>query len=159
MTVTNNMKRREYNEVYGYLSKDVINSLPEMTRRKMFLEYITSDPTATGWFITRTVVAALGDKFINYMIERIIEVLQEDGEEITKDSVLDSLATMMECFAKDANSLMEYVRTYREEVLGLDDTQVEEIPEDIVDDMIGKTKKDSKPTPKREKNGRFTKKN
>ena len=151
------MKRREYNEVYGYLSKDVINSLPEMTRRKMFLEYITSDPTATGWFITRTVVAALGDRFINYMIERLVEVLHQDGEEITRDSILDGLATMMECFAKDANSLMEYVRTYREEVLGLDDTVVEEIPEDIVDDMLGK--KTSKSIPKRDKNGRFIKKN
>ena len=151
------MKRREYNEVYGYLPKDVINSLPEMTRRKMFLEYITSDPTATGWFITRTVVAALGDKFINYMIEGVIEVLHQDGKEITKDSVLNCLAILLECFAKDANSLMEYVKIYREDVLGLDDTQVEEIPEDIVDDMISKTKKDSKPTPKRDKNGRFIK--
>jgi len=151
------MKRREYNEVYGYLPKDVINSLPEMTRRKMFLEYITSDPTATGWFITRTVVAALGDKFINYMIEGVIEVLHQDGKEITKDSVLNCLAILLECFAKDANSLMEYVKIYREDVLGLDDTQVEEIPEDIVDDMISKTKKDSKTTPKRDKNGRFIK--
>jgi hypothetical protein len=91
------------------------------------------------------------------MIERIIEVLREDGEEITKDSILDGLATMLECFAKDANSLMEYVRTYREEVLGLDDTQVEEIPEEMVEGMISKTKKDSKSTPKRDKNGRFIK--
>ena len=159
MTITSDMKRREYNEVYGYLSKDVINSLPEMTRRKMFLEYITSDPTATGWFITRTVVTALGDRFINYMIERIIEVLWEDGEDVTKDSVLDGLATLMECFAKDANSLMEYVRTYREEVLGLDDTQVEEIPEEMVEGMMNKTKSSPKSSPKRDKNGRFTKKN
>lgn len=120
------MKRREYHEIYGYLPEDIINKLSENDRRRLFIEFVLRKPTPTGWFITRTVIASLGDKFINYMIGNIVSALEEEDEEVTKDAILEDLQTLLEAFAADSNYLQEYVRYYREEVLGLSDDESDE---------------------------------
>lgn len=138
------MKRREYHEIYGFLPDDIINKISEVDHCRLFVEYVLRKPTSTGWFIARTVVAALGDKFIDYMLQGIIESLQEDDIPITKDVLVDNLATMMERFASDSNSMAEYVRIYREEVLG------------ISDDDFSEEEENSR-KPKRDAKGRFVK--
>ena len=120
------MKRREYHEIYGFLPEDIINKISEVDRRRLFIEYVLRKPTSTGWFITRTIVSALGDRFINYMMGNIVMSLEDEGIPITKDVLVDELQTLMESFATDSNTLEEYVRRYRETVLGIKDDDFSE---------------------------------
>ena len=120
------MKRREYHEIYGFLPEDIINKISEVDRHRLFIEYVLRKPTSTGWFITRTIVAALGDRFINYMLSNIVMSLEDEGIPITKDVLVDELQTLMESFATDSNILEEHVRSYREIVLGIQDDDFSE---------------------------------
>ena len=111
------MKRREYHEIYGFLPEEIINKISEVDRCRLFTEWVFRKPTSTGWFITRAVVAALGDEFINYMLRGIVEVLDRDGEEITKEVLVEELTNMLETFASDSNVLEEYVSHHTISVL------------------------------------------
>jgi hypothetical protein len=142
--------KEQYHEVYGWMPTEIINHLPSEDRQKMFLNWILKKPTSTGWFITRTVVASLGDKFITYMVDGIIRALEENDEPVTKDVLIDELTSLMESFSTDANILADYVREYREEVLGLDDDYYEDEKEEGRD-IVSRSK-----TFKRDSQGRFT---
>jgi len=146
------MKRREYHEIYGYLPEDIINKLSENDRRRLFIEFVLRKPTPTGWFIARTVITSLGDRFINYMVENIIQGLEEENEEVTKDAIVEDLQTLMEAFASDSNYLQEYVHYYREEVLGVSDEESDE--GDHVEEIL---KEKTCNGPKRDAKGRFIK--
>lgn len=151
------MKRREYHEIYGYLPEDIINKISEVDRRRLFIEYVLRKPTSTGWFITRTIVAALGDRFINYMLSNIVMSLEEEGIQITKDVLVDELQTLMESFATDSNTLEECVRNYREIVLGIQD---DDFSEDDQEQIQAKELLDDKKSCnglKRDAKGRFIK--
>lgn len=151
------MKRQEYHEVYGFMPEDIINRLSEDDRRKMFIGYMLRIATSTGWFITRAVIAALGDRFINYMLGNIVQALDEDGTPVTKEILVDNMTTQLEAFASDTNTLMEYVRFYREEVLGISDYNFsEEESVEQVKEVMGKDAVTPK-TPKRDAKGRFIK--
>ena len=142
--------REEYNEVYGYLPQEIINKLSEVDRTKLFFRWLKRKPTDTGWFIARTVIEAMGEEFITYMIN-IIESLQEDGGLTpTKETVAESLSILMETFATDTNILYEYIHTYRTEVLRLDEETLDEDPQPD-------TKTEEKKSPKRDAKGRFIK--
>ena len=144
--------REEYNEVYGYLPQEIINKLSEVDRTKLFFRWLKRKPTATGWFIARTVIEAMGEEFITYMINGIIESLQEDGGLTpTKETVVESLSILMETFATDSNILNDYIHTYRTEVLGLDEETLDEDPQPET-----KTE-EKKASPKRDAKGRFIK--
>jgi hypothetical protein len=151
------MKRREYHEIYGFLPEDIINKISEVDRHRLFIEYVLRKPTSTGWFITRTIVAALGDRFINYMLGNIVMSLEDEGIQITKDVLVDELQALMESFATDSNTLEEYVRNYRETVLGIKDDDSsdddQELPraKEILDD------KKPNNLPERDARGRFIK--
>ena len=153
------MKRREYHEIYGFLPEEIINKISEVDRCRLFTEWVFRKPTSTGWFITRAVVAALGDEFINYMLRGIVEVLDRDGETITKEALVGELTNMMETFASDSNILEEYVRTYREEELGLsDDDFSDDDPTEKVKEVLGEdTPKKTCNVPERDAKGRFVK--
>ena len=146
------MKRREYHEIYGYLPEDIINKLSENDRRRLFIEYVLRKPTSTGWFITRTVIASLGDRFINYMMENIVKALEEEGEEVTRDAIVEDLQALLEDFATDSNYLQEYIRYYRKEVLGLGDDESDE--GDHAEDIL---KEKTCNGQKRDAKGRFVK--
>ena len=141
-------ERREYNEVYGWMPDDIINKLPEIDRRRMFLECMLRKPTATGWFITRTVVAAMGEEFLDYVISSIEEGLKEDETPVTKEELKENLSILFKSFSADSNVLCEYIRRYRVEVLGMDDSEAD--PEE---EMVSESK-----LPKRDSKGRFIKK-
>lgn len=144
------MKRQEYHEIYGFLPDYIVDKLTEFDKHRLFIEWLKRKPTSTGWFITRSVVTALGDGFVNYILKGIMSDLVEEGTPVTKEVLVEELSTMMEHFASDSNSLEEYVRLYRTEVLGLDDY-------DFSEEVEEKEKESNLPKQQRDSNGRFVK--
>ena len=106
---------RQYHEIYGFMPSDVINRLSQSDRNKMFLEWLSREPTPTGWFFTKTIVAALGENFINYLFENVYEGIISDGTEMTRENLLGAVKDLMNAFASDINILYEYVELYQEE--------------------------------------------
>ena len=106
---------RQYHEVYGFMPKDVINRLSQFDRNKMFINWLLREPTPTGWFFTKTIVAALGEDFINYLFEKVDEGMNSDGTEVTREGLLEGVKDLMNAFASDINILYEYVELYQEE--------------------------------------------
>lgn len=106
---------RQYHEIYGFMPSDVINRLSPSDRNKMFLEWLSREPTPTGWFFTKTVIAALGEDFINYLFESVYKGIISDGTEVTRENLLEAVKDLMNAFASDINILYEYVELYQEE--------------------------------------------
>ena len=106
---------RQYHEIYGFMPKDVISRLSQSDRNEMIIEWLSREPTPTGWFFTKTVIAALGEDFINYLFEKVDEGINSDGEEVTRESLLEGVKDLMNAFASDINILYEYVELYQEE--------------------------------------------
>lgn len=106
---------RQYHEIYGFMPKDVINRLSQSDRNEMIIEWLSREPTPTGWFFTKTVIAALGDDFINYLFEKVDEGINSDGTEVTREGLLEGVKDLMNAFASDINILYEYVELYQEE--------------------------------------------
>ena len=106
---------RQYHVIYGFMPKDVISRLSQSDRNKMFIEWLSREPTPTGWFFTKTVTAALGEDFINYLFEKVDEGIRSDGTEVTREGLLEGVKDLMNAFASDINILYEYVELYQEE--------------------------------------------
>ena len=106
---------RQYHEIYGFMPKDVISRLSQSDRNEMIIEWLSREPTPTGWFFTKTVIAALGEDFINYLFEKVDEGMNSDGEKVTRESLLEGVKDLMNAFASDINILYEYVELYQEE--------------------------------------------
>ena len=134
---------RQYHQIYGFMPKDVINRLSQFDRNKMFINWLLREPTPTGWFFTKTIVAALGEDFINYLFEKVDDGMNSDGTEVTKESLLEAVKELMNSFASDINILYEYVELY-----------YEEYPEKLNQETISSTV----PQPKDPKAGRYMKK-
>lgn len=144
------MKRQEYHEIYGFLPNYIVDRFTEFDKRRLFIEWLMRKPTATGWFITRSIVTALGDGFVEYILKGIASDLVDDGIPVTKETLVEEFSTMMEHFASDSNYLEEYVRLYRTEVLGMDDYDFSEEAEE-------KEKESNLPKQPRDSKGRFVK--
>ena len=106
---------RQYHEIYGFMPKDVINRLSQSDKNEMIIEWLSREPTPTGWFFTKTVIAALGEDFINYLFEKVDEGINSDGTEVTREGLLEGVKDLMNAFASDINILYEYVELYQEE--------------------------------------------
>ena len=106
---------RQYHEIYGFMPKDVINRLSQSDRNEMIIEWLSREPTPTGWFFTKTVIATLGEDFINYLFEKVDEGMNSDGTEVTREGLLEGVKDLMNAFASDINILYEYVELYQEE--------------------------------------------
>ena len=106
---------RQYHEIYGFMPKDVISRLSQSDRNEMIIEWLSREPTPTGWFFTKTIVAALGEDFINYLFEKVDEGMNSDGTEVTREGLLEGVKDLMNAFASDINILYEYVELYQEE--------------------------------------------
>ena len=106
---------RQYHEIYGFMPKDVINRLSQSDRNEMIIEWLSREPTPTGWFFTKTVIAALGEDFINYLFEKVDEGINSDETEVTREGLLEGVKDLMNAFASDINILYEYVELYQEE--------------------------------------------
>ena len=134
---------RQYHEIYGFMPSDVINRLSQFDRNKMFINWLLREPTPTGWFFTKTIVAALGENFINYLFENVYEGIISDGTEVTRENLLGAVKELMNSFASDINILYEYVELY-----------YEEYPEKLNQETASSTV----PQPRDPKTGRFMKK-
>ena len=106
---------RQYHEIYGFMPKDVISRLSQSDKNEMIIEWLSREPTPTGWFFTKTVIAALGEDFINYLFEKVDEGINSDGTEVTREGLLEGVKDLMNAFASDINILYEYVDLYQEE--------------------------------------------
>ena len=106
---------RQYHEIYGFMPKSVIDRLSQSDKNEMIIEWLSREPTPTGWFSTKTIAAALGEDFINYLFEKVDEGMNSDGTEVTKENLLEAVKDMMNVFASDINTLYEYVELYQEE--------------------------------------------
>lgn len=106
---------RQYHEIYGFMPKSVIDRLSQSDKNEMIIEWLSREPTPTGWFFTKTIVAALGEDFINYLFEKVDEGMNSDGTEVTRESLLEGVKDLMNAFASDINILYEYVELYQEE--------------------------------------------
>lgn len=106
---------RQYHEIYGFMPKDVISRLSQSDKNEMIIEWLSREPTPTGWFFTKTVIAALGEDFINYLFEKVDEGMNSDGTEVTREGLLEGVKDLMDAFASDINILYEYVELYQEE--------------------------------------------
>ena len=106
---------RQYHEIYGFMPKDVINRLSQSDKNEMIIEWLSREPTPTGWFFTKTVIATLGEDFINYLFEKVDEGINSDGTEVTREGLLEGVKDLMNAFASDINILYEYVELYQEE--------------------------------------------
>ena len=134
---------RQYHEIYGFMPKDVISRLSQSDRNEMIIEWLSREPTPTGWFFTKTVIAALGEDFINYLFEKVDEGINSDGTEVTREGLLEAVKDLMNAFASDINILYEYVELYQEEY-----------PEKLNQETVSSTV----PQPRDPKTGRFMKK-
>ena len=134
---------RQYHEIYGFMPKDVISRLSQSDKNEMIIEWLSREPTPTGWFFTKTIVAALGEDFINYLFEKVDDGMNSDGTEVTKESLLEAVKELMNSFASDINILYEYVELY-----------YEEHPEKLNQETASSTV----PQPRDPKTGRFMKK-
>ena len=106
---------RQYHEIYGFMPKDVISRLSQSDRNEMIIEWLSREPTPTGWFFTKTIVAALGEDFINYLFEKVVDGMNSDETEVTREGLLEAVKDLMNAFASDINILYEYVELYYEE--------------------------------------------
>lgn len=106
---------RQYHEIYGFMPKDVISRLSQSDKNEMIIEWLSREPTPTGWFFTKTVIATLGEDFINYLFEKVDEGMNSDGTEVTREGLLEGVKDLMNAFASDINILYEYVELYQEE--------------------------------------------
>ena len=134
---------RQYHEIYGFMPKDVISRLSQSDKNEMIIEWLSREPTPTGWFFTKTVIAALGEDFINYLFEKVDEGMNSDGTEVTREGLLEGVKDLMNAFASDINILYEYVELYQEEY-----------PEKLNQETVPSTV----PQPRNPKTGRFMKK-
>lgn len=134
---------RQYHEVYGFMPENVINKLSQLDRDKMFLEWLSREPTPTGWFFTKTIVTTLGEDFINYLFEKVVDGMNSDETEVTREGLLEAVKDLMHAFASDINILYEYVELYQEEY-----------PEKLNQGTVSSTV----PQPRDPKTGRFMKK-
>ena len=106
---------RQYHEIYGFMPKSVIDRLSQSDKNEMIIEWLSREPTPTGWFFTKTIVTALGEDFINYLFEKVDEGMNSDGTEVTREGLLEGVKDLMNAFASDINILYEYVELYQEE--------------------------------------------
>ena len=168
-------KKREYNVVYGFMPVEIVNHLSQEDRHKMFLDWITREPTETGWFITKTIIHALGEEFLDFVVRNVMDSLDPEDYESREDfkkEVVDLLTSTVERFASDINTLYEYIEDFKEtggslQVKDIDllDVPVTE-PEVPVEKKSKKTKKTTGRTKttkksgqqKRDSKGRFLKK-
>ena len=115
------MKRPEYNEIYGYMPKEVIDHLSQEDKTRLFFLCLKRRPTNTGWFIVNAVVKELGEDFLCYVVLNCAEAMIRLDEDITRESLLESVEELLEYFATDTNILYDYVSQYRQDHLGVDE--------------------------------------
>jgi hypothetical protein len=136
---------REYNQVYGWLPQEVIANLSLEDKGRCFIDWLKRTPTDAGWLVVSAVVKELGDGFIKYMMDSILEGILMVGDEPTKEELLEGMKSLATLFATDGNILYGFVAEYQE---FLEDSDSEE---PVVEESTGRVRDP--------KTGRFLKNN
>ena len=136
---------KEYNQVYGWLPQEVIANLSMEDKGRCFIEWLKRTPTDAGWLVVSAVVKELGNRFIQYMMDSILEGILMVGDEPTKEEILEGMKSLATLFATDGNILYGFVAEYQE---FLEDSDSEE---PVVEESTGRARDP--------KTGRFLKNN
>lgn len=125
---------KEYNQVYGWLPQEVIANLSTEDKGRCFIDWLKRTPTDAGWLVVSAVVKRLGDRFIQYMMDSILEGILMVGDEPTKDEILEGMKSLATLFATDGNILYGFVAEYQE---FLEDSDSEE---PVVEESTGRAR-------------------
>ena len=136
---------KEYNQVYGWLPQEVIANLSMEDKGRCFIDWLKRTPTDAGWLVVSAVVKELGNRFIQYMMDSILEGILMVGDEPTKEEILEGMKSLATLFATDGNILYGFVAEYQE---FLEDSDSEE---PVVEESTGRARDP--------KTGRFLKNN
>ena len=136
---------KEYNQVYGWLPQEVIANLSMEDKGRCFIDWLKRTPTDAGWLVVSAVVKELGNRFIQYMMDSILEGILMVGDEPTKEEILEGMKSLAALFATDGNILYGFVAEYQE---FLEDSDSEE---PVVEESTGRARDP--------KTGRFLKNN
>ena len=136
---------KEYNQVYGWLPQEVIANLSMEDKGRCFIDWLKRTPTDAGWLVVSAVVKELGNRFIQYMMDSILEGILMVGDEPTKEEILEGMKSLATLFATDGNILYGFVTEYQEFLEGSDSE------EPVVEESTGRARDP--------KTGRFLKNN
>ena len=136
---------KEYNQVYGWLPQEVIANLSMEDKGRCFIDWLKRTPTDAGWLVVSAVVKELGNRFIQYMMDSILEGILMVGDEPTKEDLLEGMKSLATLFATDGNILYGFVAEYQEFLEGSDSE------EPVVEESTGRARDP--------KTGRFLKNN
>ena len=136
---------KEYNQVYGWLPQEVIANLSMEDKGRCFIDWLKRTPTDAGWLVVSAVVKELGNRFIQYMMDSILEGILMVGDEPTKEEILEGMKSLATLFATDGNILYGFVAEYQEFLEGSDSE------EPVVEESTGRARDP--------KTGRFLKNN
>ena len=136
---------KEYNQVYGWLPQEVIANLSMEDKGRCFIDWLKRTPTDAGWLVVSAVVKELGNRFIQYMMDSILEGILMVGDELTKEDILEGMKSLATLFATDGNILYGFVAEYQEFLEGSDSE------EPVVEESTGRARDP--------KTGRFLKNN
>ena len=135
--------KSKYHEVYGWMPQDIINRLNPIDKSRMIINFIMREPTLAGWKIVSATIKELGDNFLEYMLQDIINLYQGNEESVTKETLIGDIKDMITSFATDTNTFRNYVDIYLEK----------NSDSDVEDDAEPKNQ-----MPGRDAKGRFIKK-
>ena len=125
---------KEYNQVYGWLPQEVIANLSMEDKGRCFIDWLKRTPTDAGWLVVSAVVKELGNRFIQYMMDSILEGILMVGDEPTKEDILEGMKSLATLFATDGNILYGFVAEYQE---FLEDSDSEE---PVVEESTGRAR-------------------
>lgn len=134
------MKRNRYHEIYGFMPKSIVSHLSVYDKTTLIGLSLSRETTPAGNFMMLATITALGEPFINYLVDNLTEAVLAEGGTLTRDEITDIIKDEIAGFAADPNTLMEYINDYVEKTGN---------PLELNWDKLGdpaKSVKESKPT-------------
>lgn len=120
------------------MPQSVIDHISDRDRKILFLDWISREPSETGWIIVSATVKELGEEFIEYVFRVTYESLLEDGVP-TREELISNVTTLFTSFATDLNIFAQFV-------------------DNFLDEDLDNDQKEEKTLPQRDEKGRFIKK-
>lgn len=108
------MNRNHYHEIYGFMPKSIVSHLSVADKTTLIGLSMARETTPAGHFMMLATITALGEPFINYMVDSLAEALAAEGGIYTRDEIASLIKDELTGFAADPNTLMEYINEYVE---------------------------------------------
>lgn len=151
------MKRNRYHEIYGFMPKSIVSHLSTYDKTTLIGLSLARETTPAGHFMALATITALGEPFINYMVDSLAEALAEEGGIYTRDDITSIIKDEITGFVADPNTLMEYINDYAEKTgnpLELNWEKLGDLSKSIKE-KDPKTAEEEKPTYTRDSKGRL----